>query len=78
MRHLSGALFMLLRNRLNGGVVDGGMDCAGDTLFNDGKMCRLRVFTDSILQEGVCGGRAAVRYQERCVLAFFLLHEPQD
>ncbi|GAA6015763.1 hypothetical protein JCM10207_008788 [Rhodosporidiobolus poonsookiae] len=56
---------MLLRNRIDGAVLDYETtdDCRGDMLFDDGKRCRTRIRTDT-LKQPVCGGNTAVHFYQ--------------
>ncbi|GAA5825057.1 hypothetical protein JCM11251_006079 [Rhodosporidiobolus azoricus] len=62
VRHLHSALLMLLRGRVDGAVQDYLLtdDCRGDMLFDDGKLCRQRVTTDTDEQNEVCRGLASL------------------
>ncbi|GAA6034707.1 hypothetical protein JCM8097_001133 [Rhodosporidiobolus ruineniae] len=70
-RHILTALYIILRDRLDGATVDylTTTDCRGDHMFAEGKTCRIRVPEDTgLLPPGVpdiCGGRVQIRYVHR-------------
>ncbi|BGP17653.1 hypothetical protein JCM10213_001306 [Rhodosporidiobolus nylandii] len=63
-RHFHSALLMLLRGRIDGAIRDYREtdDCRGDRLFDDGKLCRQRIVTDTDADEPVCGGAASLMF----------------
>ncbi|KAL8279987.1 hypothetical protein RQP46_007568 [Phenoliferia psychrophenolica] len=66
-RHMMNAMFILLRNRPDGGVFQNGDRCRDDTVFDDRDNCRDSIVADAIgqaaaLAEPICGGKVAVKY----------------
>ncbi|GAA6015776.1 hypothetical protein JCM10207_008791 [Rhodosporidiobolus poonsookiae] len=64
IRHLHSALLMLLRGRIDGATKDflTTDDCRGDMLFDDGKLCRQRIISDTNVEMPVCGNEAQVGF----------------
>ncbi|GAA6034710.1 hypothetical protein JCM8097_001134 [Rhodosporidiobolus ruineniae] len=58
-RHIYAALLMILRDRIDGAVIDYATtnDCRGEAAFDDSKRCRNRIARDT-LDLPVCGGKA--------------------
>lgn len=63
-RHIHASLLMLLRGRNDGAVVDHLTtdDCRQDAAFQDGGGCRGRIYTDTNMQDQVCGGTASLGF----------------